>query len=593
MSFSSFPYIVSHRTLLYFRVRVPQRLQACLGRQEYRRSLGTAYLHQAKPVAIALAVRMMDVFRLADVYLTATAKGQVMPDPTTPEAILTNERIRAIADRALEEGLASVFEHRIKKFRGEGATYEWIEAQEEHATDAKMAIAYNELYQYREPALRLLKEHHIHDIDVDGMPFLRLCRALAAVQHVVNDAASDMYFSGTLDETQQATYEKLIGIPKTQAAHVSTPLIKAAELTEAERTPLSKAIDTYIAAEKRNWVTSTLMDKTQRLKQFSDICREICNHDITIAKLDRPTIQAFRELLPKLPPRASELARQGSSYSQLSHMKHDKLLHPTTVINHLNAIRAFILWSETEYEIRGKFLVRYLDIGEPPPSERRPPTTEELQAIFAPSAYLEATQEKPEFFWSPLIALYTGARLEEIAQLTSNDIKEKDGTLFFDFNDLSDEKHLKTKASRRNVPIHPFLVELGLVDFAKSADGTSRIFSNLNQSSRGRLSHTISDWFRDYRRSRGVIDGSVVFHSFRHLFITMSTEREVNRHLLKKVVGHDESLKDITDRYTKDISLPVLMEKVVAIHNWQDELPLRELAASPHAKGQRKFTVKP
>ena len=49
------PYLFSHRNSLTFRIRIPADLQACLGKSEYRRSIGRCYAAEAKLRAFRLA----------------------------------------------------------------------------------------------------------------------------------------------------------------------------------------------------------------------------------------------------------------------------------------------------------------------------------------------------------------------------------------------------------------------------------------------------------------------------------------------------------------------------------------------------------
>ena len=65
------PYLVSHRNALIFRIRIPQDVQACLGRTEYRRSLGRCYAAEAKIRALRLATAAFEVFSLTRAVIRA------------------------------------------------------------------------------------------------------------------------------------------------------------------------------------------------------------------------------------------------------------------------------------------------------------------------------------------------------------------------------------------------------------------------------------------------------------------------------------------------------------------------------------------
>lgn len=70
---------------------------------------------------------------------------------------------------------------------------------------------------------------------------------------------------------------------------------------------------------------------------------------------------------------------------------------------------------------------------------------------------------KDSRYFLPLIALYSGMRLGEIAQLYLKDVRELDGVWYMDVNDYKD-KSVKNDASVRYVPVHPELIRLGLLE---------------------------------------------------------------------------------------------------------------------------------
>jgi integrase len=85
-------------------------------------------------------------------------------------------------------------------------------------------------------------------------------------------------------------------------------------------------------------------------------------------------------------------------------------------------------------------------------------------------------------YWVPLIAAYTGMRREEIAGIGVDYIREEDGIVFFDIID-TDDRRLKTVASRRRVPVHNDLIDLGLHDVVCAAKvrGGGLLFPDLRE----------------------------------------------------------------------------------------------------------------
>lgn len=96
----------------------------------------------------------------------------------------------------------------------------------------------------------------------------------------------------------------------------------------------------------------------------------------------------------------------------------------------------------------------------------------------AATVLLAARKEQaPELRWLPWMSAYSGARINELAQLTRQDFFQVDDDWFFRLT-TAGGKTLKTKASERVVPLHPELIREGLVEFLGTfaAHSEQRIF---------------------------------------------------------------------------------------------------------------------
>src|SRR5437762_9036633 len=86
-------------------------------------------------------------------------------------------------------------------------------------------------------------------------------------------------------------------------------------------------------------------------------------------------------------------------------------------------------------------------------------------------------------------ALFTGARLEEIGQALTNDMKHDDGINYLDINtlDRGAGKRVKNRSSRRKLPVHPELVCCGLLAYVEERRraGDERLFPALRPSVTG------------------------------------------------------------------------------------------------------------
>jgi len=172
-------------------------------------------------------------------------------------------------------------------------------------------------------------------------------------------------------------------------------------------------------------------------------------------------------------------------------------------------------------------------------------TTDELSTIFGSELFqLGAVADRkfgPAEFWLPLIGLYTGARIEEIAQLRVNEIQHhpKLGP-FFHITDEGEGSEVKNESSRRRVPIHQSLLDTGLLLYAKSLpDQAGYLFPTLTTDKYQRRSSGYGKVFGKFMRDElKILDRRKVFHSFRHLFKHRCRELGVSEDVHDALTGH-------------------------------------------------------
>nr|WP_256809034.1 site-specific integrase [Bradyrhizobium sp. Bra64] len=144
--------------------------------------------------------------------------------------------------------------------------------------------------------------------------------------------------------------------------------------------------------------------------------------------------------------------------------------------------------------------------------------------------------------WGPLIALYSGARLNEIAQIHLTDIRQKEGVWCFDLNDDDETKKLKTDASRRDVPIHSRLIELGLLDHVQKlrTENAQKLFPGFQYDAKNGWGRSLGRWFNDrFLVKTGLKDKGVSFHVFRHTVVTRLLQAGIEQPLVQTIVGHE------------------------------------------------------
>ncbi|MES9893277.1 MAG: DUF6538 domain-containing protein, partial [Candidatus Thiodiazotropha sp.] len=144
---------------------------------------------------------------------------------------------------------------------------------------------------------------------------------------------------------------------------------------------------------------------------------------------------------------------------------------------------------------------------------------DDLRALFGTELYtaFDPVKYEPFQYWAPLIAMYTGTRRAQITSLYSEDIYKTAGDIWvIDFNINTEDKRSKTKMSIRKVPVHPHLIDLNFIEFAKSKGTGNRLFPELdNWTEKELYGRRIGDWFRDHASTCIRPDGKPVYQKNR------------------------------------------------------------------------------
>lgn len=188
-----------------------------------------------------------------------------------------------------------------------------------------------------------------------------------------------------------------------------------------------------------------------------------------------------------------------------------------------------------------------------------------LKSIFSSPVYTAGQRPKggggDASYWIPLLALFTGARLEELCQLHPDDVMQvpyhdegsEASAWVIQITDEGEGQGLKNAGSRRRVPIHSELERLRFVEYVQQAkaEGRKRIFHKLIPSIDGKEGGNFSKWFGRYLRDAcKVADKRMVFHSFRHLFKEVLREAEIPKEINDALTGHESG--DVGDKYGGD-----------------------------------------
>jgi len=164
--------------------------------------------------------------------------------------------------------------------------------------------------------------------------------------------------------------------------------------------------------------------------------------------------------------------------------------------------------------------------------------------------------------WLPLIALLSGARLDEIGSLTVDDIVVQPVPYF-------KVRRGKTQSSVREVPLHPELVRLGFLQYVDAVRdaGYESLWPEMKSSSpKTKDSEVLGKWFNNYLRKTLKLPPSVVFHSFRHTFKDFCRDALIPREIHHAISGHEENdQQNVGDTYGLGFSIETKHKEISKI----------------------------
>jgi integrase len=178
-----------------------------------------------------------------------------------------------------------------------------------------------------------------------------------------------------------------------------------------------------------------------------------------------------------------------------------------------------------------------------------------LKAIFESPVYSKG--ERPEggageaAYWVPLLALYTGARINELCQLHPDNVaqeayvdaagNEHTAWVIRIEDDKAKGQALKTEGSERRIPVHPDLIGLGFISYAQGQAGKPLLFPMMKTGAKdGKISGNWGRWWGRYlRKTCGVTDERMTFHSFRHTFKHLARQSLIPADVHNALTGHE------------------------------------------------------
>lgn len=349
---------------------------------------------------------------------------------------------------------------------------------------------------------------------------------------------------------------------------------------------VSEVLIRFLADKKASWKE----DQFNRMKGICGTFVELMD-DPRLADLDRSTISEYRSRLRQLPENVYQ-ARRRHGVTNLVDLvaAADSVGDPRMTLEtanlYIRKVSEMLNWAVKE-DLLPKNPAAGVGVADKrekrEQDERDVFDADDLVKIFGVEWFKEGKGKaanrggyhsyQPHYYWLPLLGLYLGGRLNELAQLYLNDIQRDDaGCWYIDFNlDSSDkidtdpkaehsgrgDKSLKTINSQRVVALHDRLVELGLPDYVAALRrcGHVRLFPELRFDPIKGYGKAAGSWFNERflgKRLDIPRDGTKTFHSFRHMCITGLFDAEVPEVTVAQIAGHERGETMSGKRYRKD-----------------------------------------
>lgn len=341
---------------------------------------------------------------------------------------------------------------------------------------------------------------------------------------------------------------------------------------------IAETIDLYLATRERAWEPKTAANRRRQLLLLVDHG----GPSARLADLTTDSMRAFRDGLVRL-RRNHHVGASRTFVGRQTDNENARISARTAQIL-LQNTRTFLRWAVTEGYL-SRDPSAGLQVTLPKTSKarraRRPFEKHELEQLFrapmftgcaglrrrhkpGPKVYQDAE------YWLPILAYYTGARAGELVQLHCADvvidgpiprirITEEGGGP----KGSGTEKHVKSRAGIRDIPLHPHLVDLGFLPFVEqrlSKKGRKRLFFEVPFGTDGQASTAYSKRFARTLRSCGLTDPALVFHSFRHTAQDAFRNAREVQYVIDRIVGH--AALDMGSQYGRGPALEVLSEAV-------------------------------
>lgn len=537
----------------HFRKKVPAGLVKAVGKREIKKSLGTSDLREANRLAAIEAVK---------------------------------------ADAVLSEARLGKSDAKLPKIRKSDLIYVatvWFHSYENDAEArfVRTDVPPNEMASYLELISQDISAHSdLHDPSV-----------LAGVQGIVENLIEDnnlglnakddeywlfcQYVNRGIVESDKRKLDKLKGdfndtAYDTMFGGVTSNVTPGKPVAQQPSLTLSQLINEYESEPARQGITPK---KILSYRIIFAVLEELIGRGADVRSITRAKCREVRDVIMRLLPHVSKKFPRLTLVQAAERAMADGLpaIKPKTVNGYMSNLSALFRYAIKE---------AYMDFN--PANDltvasdkndadvRDPFSDDQLIKIFAAPLYTGCKDDQGGYakigdakprrgrFWVPLISLFSGMRLNEICQLMATDIEQADDVWAFRVHtERESEKRVKSLAGRRYIPVHPTLVELGLVNHRvnQMEAGEMRMFPELPMGASGYYSDPFQKWFSRFLVKLNAKTDATSFHSFRHNFRDALREADASPERGEVLCGWSDSGR-VSEKYGRGFKISTLFKEI-------------------------------
>jgi len=501
------------------RKAVPKHLQGILNKREIKFTLDTKDVREARERAPAKIIQIDMMLRLAEKQLDA-------------EESLTDADIKMIADvwasRTMQNDELIRERYLVEVQHGEKVGLD-------HSPENEIIHDWLEDLEHK-PGYKSQTWLEERNVSICNMMVVELDEALEYTPTVLTSAWRDRLAWRLAERRNDLTNAYLLNIrPRHHAKSKgldNLPVEKPKVLTFAD---LFARYKEHVQRHEPLRAESRIVAYTTSANRFIEFIGQKAAEEITVTDL-----ADFRNLLEKLPSRPPKAVRSLPLHKQVD--ADGERISPVRVENILKELSSIFRVAVEDGKLTenplSKLKKRKTVSG---PVIVRSFSRDEIRRIFSlPVFNGEETPHGAMAYWIPIILYYSGARVEEIAQLRKGDIVEVDGVPCFRLA-MGEGQSIKM-GNTRQFPIHSHLIELGFLEFVQSQ--TYQLFADKSEVNR-RYSYNYGRWWGNYIREHGVTrKGIKPTHSFRHTLVTLCRDLNVREEIQDSILGHNENSPD-------------------------------------------------